>query len=55
VDYSRVLMLVAALNEEEGIGQTLSELKKTLDKPALSARFPTSFARFGLQIDAFGR
>jgi len=35
VDYSRVLVLIAALNEEEGIGQTLSELKKTLDKPAL--------------------
>jgi len=35
VDYSHVLVLVAALNEEEGIGQTLSELKKTLDKPAL--------------------
>jgi len=35
VDYSRVLVLVAALNEEEGIGQTLIELKKTLDKPAL--------------------
>jgi dolichol-phosphate mannosyltransferase len=28
-------VLVAALNEEEGIGQTLIELKKTLDKPAL--------------------
>jgi len=28
-------VLVAALNEEEGIGQTLSELKKTLDKPSL--------------------
>ena len=35
MDYSRVLVLVAALNEEEGIGQTLIELKKTLDKPAL--------------------
>jgi dolichol-phosphate mannosyltransferase len=35
VDYSRVLVLVAAMNEEEGIGQTLSELKKTLDKPVL--------------------
>ena len=35
MDYSRVLVLVAALNEEEGIGLTLSELKKTLDKPAL--------------------
>jgi dolichol-phosphate mannosyltransferase len=35
VDYSRVLVLIAALNEEEGIGQTLIELKKTLDKPAL--------------------
>ena len=35
MDYSRVLVLVAALNEEEGIGQTLSELKKTLDKPSL--------------------
>jgi len=35
VDYPRVLVLIAALNEEEGIGQTLSELKKTLDKPAL--------------------
>jgi len=28
-------VLIAALNEEEGIGQTLSELKKTLDRPAL--------------------
>jgi dolichol-phosphate mannosyltransferase len=28
-------VLIAALNEEEGIGPTLSELKKTLDKPAL--------------------
>jgi dolichol-phosphate mannosyltransferase len=27
-------VLIAALNEEEGIGPTLSELKKTLDKPA---------------------
>ena len=35
MDCSRVLVLVAALNEEEGIGQTLSELKKTLDRPAL--------------------
>ena len=35
MDYSRVLVLIAALNEEEGIGQTLFELKKTLDKPAL--------------------
>jgi dolichol-phosphate mannosyltransferase len=35
VDYSNVLVLIAALNEEEGIGQTLSELKKTLEKPAL--------------------
>lgn len=35
MDYSRVLVLIAALNEEEGIGQTLIELKKTLDKPAL--------------------
>jgi len=35
VDYSCVLVLIAALNEEEGIGQTLLELKKTLDKPAL--------------------
>jgi dolichol-phosphate mannosyltransferase len=35
VDYSRVLVLIAALNEEEGIGPTLSELKKTLDKPIL--------------------
>jgi glycosyltransferase involved in cell wall biosynthesis len=35
VDYSRVLVLVAAQNEEEGIGPTLSELKKTLDKPTL--------------------
>jgi dolichol-phosphate mannosyltransferase len=35
VDYSRVLVLIAALNEEEGIGPTLLELKKTLDKPAL--------------------
>lgn len=53
MDYSRVLVLVAALNEEEGIEQTLLELKKTLDEPR--AHFPTSFARFGLQIDAFGR
>jgi len=35
VDYSRVLVLIAALNEEEGIGQTLSELKKTLDRHTL--------------------
>jgi dolichol-phosphate mannosyltransferase len=35
VDYSRVLVLIAALNEEEGIGQTLIELKKTLDRPAI--------------------
>jgi len=35
VDCSRVLVLVAALNEEEGIGQTLSELKNTLDRPTL--------------------
>lgn len=35
MDYSRVLVLVAAMNEEEGIGQTLSELKKTLDRPTL--------------------
>jgi dolichol-phosphate mannosyltransferase len=35
VDYSLVLVLIAALNEEEGIGQTLIELKKTLDKPTL--------------------
>jgi dolichol-phosphate mannosyltransferase len=28
-------VLIAALNEEEGIGQTLSELKKTLDRPTL--------------------
>jgi len=35
VDCSRVLVLVAALNEEEGIGQTLIELKKTLDRPTL--------------------
>jgi len=35
VDCSRVLVLVAALNEEEGIGQTLSELKKTLDRSTL--------------------
>jgi dolichol-phosphate mannosyltransferase len=28
-------VLIAALNEEEGIGPTLSELKKTLDKPVL--------------------
>ena len=35
MDYSCVLVLIAALNEEEGIGQTLSELKKTLDRPAL--------------------
>jgi dolichol-phosphate mannosyltransferase len=35
VEYSRVLVLIAALNEEEGIGQTLLELKTTLDKPAL--------------------
>jgi dolichol-phosphate mannosyltransferase len=27
-------VLIAALNEEEGIGPTLSELRKTLDKPA---------------------
>jgi glycosyltransferase involved in cell wall biosynthesis len=33
VDYSRVLVLIAALNEEEGIGPTLSELKRTLDRP----------------------
>ena len=31
----RVLVLVAALNEEEGIGKTLLELKKTLGNPAL--------------------
>lgn len=35
MDCSRVLVLVAALNEEEGIGQTLSELKKTLDRSTL--------------------
>ena len=35
MDCSRVLVLVAALNEEEGIGQTLIELKKTLDRPTL--------------------
>jgi glycosyltransferase involved in cell wall biosynthesis len=35
MDYSRVLVLIAALNEEEGIGPTLFELKNTLDKPAL--------------------
>ena len=35
MDCSRVLVLIAALNEEEGIGQTLSELKKTLDRPTL--------------------
>ena len=35
MDYSDVLVLIAALNEEEGIGPTLSELKKTLDKPDL--------------------
>jgi len=35
VDHSRVLVLIAALNEEEGIGHTLSEVKKTLDKPVL--------------------
>jgi dolichol-phosphate mannosyltransferase len=35
MDYSRVLVLIAALNEEEGIGLTLSELRKTLDKSAL--------------------
>jgi dolichol-phosphate mannosyltransferase len=35
MDYSRVVVLIAALNEEEGIGPTLSELKKTLDRPVL--------------------
>lgn len=35
VEYSRVLVLIAALNEEEGIEQTLLELKTTLDKPIL--------------------
>jgi len=35
VDCSRVLVLIAALNEEEGIGQTLSELKNTLDRSTL--------------------
>jgi len=30
----RVLVLVAALNEEEGIGYTLAELRKVLDPPA---------------------
>jgi len=29
----RVLVLVAALNEEEGIGYTLAELRKVLDPP----------------------
>jgi glycosyltransferase involved in cell wall biosynthesis len=35
VNHSRVLVLIAALNEEQGIGQTLIELNRTLDKPAL--------------------
>jgi dolichol-phosphate mannosyltransferase len=30
----RVIVLVAALNEEEGIGYTLAELRKVLDPPA---------------------
>jgi len=34
MDYSRVLVLIAAWNEAEGIGPTLTELKKTLDNPA---------------------
>jgi hypothetical protein len=38
VDFSSVLVLIAAMNEEEGIGPTLSELKKTLDEPSLSVR-----------------
>ena len=35
MDYSCILVLIAALNEEEGIGPTLCELKKTLDKSLL--------------------
>lgn len=35
MDSRRVLVLVAALNEEEGIGCTLAELKKMLDNPAI--------------------
>jgi glycosyltransferase involved in cell wall biosynthesis len=35
VDYSGVLVLIAALNEEEGIGHTLLELNKTFDRPNL--------------------
>jgi glycosyltransferase involved in cell wall biosynthesis len=33
VGYPCVLVLIAALDEEEGIGQTLLELKETLDEP----------------------
>jgi glycosyltransferase involved in cell wall biosynthesis len=33
--YPRVLVLVAAMEEEAGIGPTLSELKRTLDEPQL--------------------
>ena len=36
MDYSGVLVLIAALNEEEGIGHTLFELKKTFDRPNLN-------------------
>jgi glycosyltransferase involved in cell wall biosynthesis len=35
VNYSRILVLIAALNEQQGIGFTLSELKEALDKPIL--------------------
>ena len=34
MDYSHVLVLIAAKDEEEGIGPTLLELKKTLDESA---------------------
>jgi hypothetical protein len=37
VEYPRVFVLIAALNEEQGIERTLLELKKTLAEPALSA------------------
>jgi hypothetical protein len=42
VDFSSVLVLIAAMNEEEGIGPTLSELKKTLDGPR---------ARFDIEVE----
>jgi hypothetical protein len=37
VNYSHISVLITALNEEEGIGQTLLKLKK-LDKPLPSGQ-----------------